>query len=268
MSDHISPTQYDAWVNCQAKWGYRYIQGIRIAPGAALAYGKSADEAQNGHYAEKMVTGEDPRLDDTLEVFDQQWTDNAETVEDWHGDDKEKLRKTGLAAITIWGTEIAPETKPVEVQWECGFELEHEGRAVPVVGYVDLIKESPVGGGHVIVDNKTAGRKWPVGKAQAQTQPLVYAMAAEALRPDVDANIFEFDITTKTKTPDAQVEIVEVTPAAREGMKRRLISAKDQMDAARQSGDVLPNRQSMLCSRRWCGFWEMCQRDFGGEVKA
>jgi hypothetical protein len=34
-----------------------------------------------------------------------------------------------------------------------------------------------------------------------------------------------------------------------------------------ECGLYFPNRQSMLCSRRYCAFWQQCERDFGGAVK-
>jgi hypothetical protein len=33
-----------------------------------------------------------------------------------------------------------------------------------------------------------------------------------------------------------------------------------------RSGLYFPNRRSMLCSRRNCGFWGNCEREFGGQV--
>ena len=34
-----------------------------------------------------------------------------------------------------------------------------------------------------------------------------------------------------------------------------------------QQGIYLPNRGSLLCSRRHCAFWRACEREFGGKVR-
>jgi hypothetical protein len=33
-----------------------------------------------------------------------------------------------------------------------------------------------------------------------------------------------------------------------------------------RTGLFLPNRSSYMCSRKYCTFWRVCQREFGGEV--
>jgi hypothetical protein len=33
-----------------------------------------------------------------------------------------------------------------------------------------------------------------------------------------------------------------------------------------RTGVYLPNRQSMLCSRRHCAYWRYCEQKWGGEV--
>ena len=32
-------------------------------------------------------------------------------------------------------------------------------------------------------------------------------------------------------------------------------------------GLYIPNRAGFLCSRRYCGYWRRCEREFGGAVK-
>ena len=40
-----------------------------------------------------------------------------------------------------------------------------------------------------------------------------------------------------------------------------------QIRNAYMTGDWLPNRQHMLCSKTYCEQWHRCQGEFGGEVK-
>jgi hypothetical protein len=34
-----------------------------------------------------------------------------------------------------------------------------------------------------------------------------------------------------------------------------------------RTGLYIPNRVGFLCSRRYCGYWRRCEREFGGAVK-
>jgi hypothetical protein len=34
-----------------------------------------------------------------------------------------------------------------------------------------------------------------------------------------------------------------------------------------RNGLYFPNRQTFLCSRRHCAFWQKCEREFGGSVQ-
>jgi hypothetical protein len=35
-----------------------------------------------------------------------------------------------------------------------------------------------------------------------------------------------------------------------------------------RNGLYLPNRDSVMCSRRHCAFWQHCQKEYGGTVPA
>ena len=70
------------------------------------------------------------------------------------------------------------------------------------------------------------------------------------------------DTLVKTKTPQliqlsciidqSDVEATErLYPLVQQAIRNRVF---------------LPNRQSYMCSRRYCGAWRACQREFGGRV--
>jgi hypothetical protein len=35
---------------------------------------------------------------------------------------------------------------------------------------------------------------------------------------------------------------------------------------AMRAGLYVPNRNSSLCSRKYCSFWKQCEQDYGGQV--
>jgi hypothetical protein len=48
------------------------------------------------------------------------------------------------------------------------------------------------------------------------------------------------------------------------GMAERLYPLAQE---AMRSGLYVPNWGSMLCSRKYCGFWARCVEEYGGEVE-
>ena len=56
---------------------------------------------------------------------------------------------------------------------------------------------------------------------------------------------------------------IDVTEADRRHATRLYQIAQEGM----RSGLYVPNRSSMLCSRRYCSFWQRCVVEYGGEVE-
>jgi hypothetical protein len=69
---------------------------------------------------------------------------------------------------------------------------------------------------------------------------------------------------TKTRTVALHQDSITVSPADRKLTTRLYSIGRDQMN----SGVYSPNRGSFLCSRKYCGHWQRCQEEFGGEVSA
>ncbi len=132
----------------------------------------------------------------------------------------------------------------------------------------------------VIHDDKTAGATWlhrsgpnegkPNKKATASLQPKAYTIAAEH-DPDlvgkVDPNVFVFDVSLKNKTPEIQQVPVAVTAQERSSYLKLVEASRDEQIMAIDRGYFPPNRESNMCSRRWCSYWQDCVAEHGGEVQ-
>lgn len=125
-------------------------------------------------------------------------------------------------------------------------------------GTLDLILRSP-DSGHVLVDHKTAAKKWKAGKEsfkntnQAAWYTLFWPMVWKAATgEDLTSVRFVFDINY-----DGGVERREALDATH---THDLVLAKAQGVARLidQDGPFLPNTSSFLCDARWCDFWERC----------
>ena len=77
------------------------------------------------------------------------------------------------------------------------FSVEVPGLQKPLIGEFDLVVTD--GGDEAVCDWKTAGSKWPVGKADRDLQATAFCYAYKKIYGK--APVFRFDVYTKTKTP-------------------------------------------------------------------
>ena len=113
---------------------------------------------------------------------------------------------------------------------------------------------------HLIVDHKTARRKWPKNKEDARktNQPAWYVfwwalLWAKAHGGDMPTVGFCFDVMAHDKS--FQRRWPDVTAAQKEAVLAKAALVCDLID---NNGPYLPNTQSFLCSAKWCDHWQIC----------
>lgn len=121
-------------------------------------------------------------------------------------------------------------------------------------GTIDLVLRAP-GGGIILVDHKTAGRKWQKGKESARknNQATLYLWAWWRLTGELGR--FSFDVMTYAGDFERRV----VTRESNEftGMLQKAISLANLLDIC--PVEMLPpNTTSPLCSEKFCDFWAVC----------
>ncbi len=134
-------------------------------------------------------------------------------------------------------------------------ELEVAGEiaGVKVSGRIDVVDTTGR-----IIDVKTAARR-------PTAVPPDYAFQLATYRRLFPRASGEARLDTLVKTKAVQLVSLDYTVGSQD------LCATEQLyplvqDGIR-SGLYFPNRQSLLCSRRHCPFWQRCEQDFGGTVK-
>jgi len=123
---------------------------------------------------------------------------------------------------------------------------------VCVQGIVDLLDMK----GHII-DFKTAARR-PAGiTPDYNLQLTTYSM----ITPGASGQC-RLDTVTKTKTVQLVQQSCEIGPEER----RYAETLYPMVQEAMRDGIYPPRRRSPVCSRRYCGYWRECEREFGGRV--
>ena len=113
---------------------------------------------------------------------------------------------------------------------------------------------------HMIVDHKTARRKWAKNRENARktNQPCWYAfwwamLWAQAYGGDMPTVGFCFDIMTHKM--EFQRRWPDVTDAQKSAVLSKAALVCELIDS---DGPFLPNTQSFLCSSKWCDHWQIC----------
>lgn len=260
----LSPSKIDLFLRCQAAWAFRYLDGLKKPPSAAMALGNAHDATTNAVYTAKMVEGRTPPLGDSIDRFAHEWDEARGNVEDWGDDDPRHLQAVGVRATELWHKRAARYVEPEQVQPKLRTTLRdaERGEDFDVIGYADLIAK--VSGHRTIVDHKMGRRSWAPADVVRSTQSVAYPVLVG------DINRFAIHSTRIGNDRSTYVSFNAITRQVRDtdrtGFVNQAVLARRQMRSTIASGDFVPNRSHFLCSRRWCGYWRECQQRFGGTV--
>lgn len=211
---YISVSQVKSFLMCPRKYELHYV--LREEPAfipVALAFGSAIHAAFAAHYGEIKATGEMLRRDLVLDVFRDEWSKAAEGPvplqpdEDDDGADGDRIVDKGVSMLHAFCENAAGSGMPDVESVELSF-------AVPILDAVtgELFEEQLVGaidlvirenGHRVIVEHKTASKKYSVDQIRFDLQPTAYKLAAREL--GLGEVGLRYQVVTKTKVPSIQI---------------------------------------------------------------
>jgi CRISPR/Cas system-associated exonuclease Cas4 (RecB family) len=247
-ADVLSPSQVRSFMDCQMRWWFKY--GLKVPDPATgnLALGRAVHAALGENFAQKVDTREDLPTEGVVALFREAWARECEQTDFRDDENPQQLSATGEALITKYMDYLAPSIEPAAV------EVRVDGKigGVRVRGWIDLMDVD----GRVI-DIKTARARpsaiEPMHKFQIATYSHLLPGASGEGRVDT---------LVKTKTPQVISQNFLLTTEEMRAAQVLYPAAQ----AAMRKQHFLPNRLSMLCSRRNCSYWRHCEREWGGEV--
>jgi CRISPR/Cas system-associated exonuclease Cas4 (RecB family) len=246
--DVLSPTQVSSIMDCAYRWHARQVLRIPEPPNSNQILGRAVHAALAANFEHKCETRVDLPVIGVLAVFREAWAVATEGLEFHDADDPDELGKTGEMLVSKYMEEAAPRIEPAAV------EMRVEGviAGVRVTGYIDLIDVDGC-----VIDIKTARARPnsinPMHRFQVATYRYLTHLARGAGR---------IDTLVKTKSPQLIQQAFSITDQE----LRAIHKIYPEAQALMRGGIHLPNRQSMLCSRRHCAYWRHCEQTWGGEV--
>jgi hypothetical protein len=245
----LSPSQVKTYLDCSARWWFKYGLGLPDPKTSWLAFGLAIHSAIELNFRYKLENGEDLPPQTAVLVFRDAWMEQRGETEFREDEDPEAMGRAGERLIALYIKDVAPRVEPAAVE----LEVQGEIAGVSVCGRVDLLDRQGR-----LVDVKTASRRPNCVSSDYAFQLATYRQ----ITPGASGQA-RLDTLVKTQIP----QIVEHSYEIGEQDLRATTTLFPLVQEGMRSGLYYPNRQSMLCSRRHCPFWQECEREFGGSVR-
>ena len=249
--NHFSPSSRSTYFICGKRFEYSYILERPRKESAALIIGKAVDSAMQVYFNDKDKTNPHDTyyklIDESILKYS---GEEPEIVEEL-----EELKERIADALSIYFDEYAPYYEPIVVQKK--IQIQIEGLTLPILGYCDLIAKHY--GKKKVIDHKTSGKSINTPKSDHVKQLAVYTLAymkEESLNEIPDA---ELHVIVKTKKPKIQIVPVQLS----EQIFSDLIDEFFQLQQNIKKNFFPKNRESFLCSEKWCDFYHECHESNG-----
>ena len=246
--DVLSPSQVSSIMECAYRWYAKQVLKMPEPPTSSQILGRAVHSALAANFEQKCDTKVDLPVAGVIAVYREAWAILSEEAEFRDEEDPTELGRTGETLVTKYMEEAAPKIEPQAV------EMRVEGviAGVKVAGYIDLLDVAGC-----VIEIKTAKARPssidPMHRFQVATYRQLTPLARGTGR---------IDTLVKTKSPQLLQQSFSISGQELQAIQTIYPEAQNLM-----RGIVhLPNRQSMLCSRRHCAFWRHCEQKWGGEV--
>jgi RecB family exonuclease len=248
LGDVLSPSQANTFLNCSAKWWFRYGAGLPDAKGGSLERGLAVHKAIEHWYRAILDGAPYTDIDELREPYEDAWDALAGEAQFDKDDDIDDLKRSGARLLRLYLEQVAPEIKPAAVEVQVVGAI----AGVMVRGYVDLVDTAGR-----IVDVKTASKS-PAGISSDYALQLA---TYRALLPGSNGQA-RLDTLVNNKTP--KLVTIEYQVSAEDSLLAQNLYPR--VREGIREGLYFPNRNSNLCSRKYCNFADACCKEFGGCV--
>lgn len=249
----LSPSMVNTYRKCPRQFYYSYCLQLQRRSNAFLAFGSSFHAMAEENYFQKKETQKDLPIDLLTDFFrddlhyrdDVDWEEQEQSLDD--------TKDQGVKTVRAYQEKVAPLIQPklVEHTWN----VEVKNRPWSISGKIDLIDDNDM-----VVDLKTTGRKLSKPRQEHVFQIGVYTMAWRMQTGKDDAQgRLDYAVRGKADTFSHQVNFGE-------DLGKRVLAEFDDVAKWIQREAWPGFRGHYLCSRKYCDFWDQCEKDCGGTV--
>jgi len=247
----LSPSMVITHGICPRRFYYSEVARVPYLPNPDLAFGAAFHETIRETHYRKIQTDRDLPIDLLQDFF---CADLEARDVDWSAKSLSKTKDEGVISVKSYMQRTAPSIHPAHV--EHAWTMEVNGRDWVISGKTDLITAQ-----EQVIEQKTTGKrvKKPKDDHVFQTGVYVAAWRAQTGLPDVQGRL---DYSVRGKDEVCSIP-VSYDGELTSGVLRRFDDAATWI----QREMWAPNRHgNYLCSRKYCSFWNQCEKDCGGRV--
>ena len=250
---HVSVSQINTYLMCPEKYRHTYVVGTPPSHRpAALSFGSAIHHALAVFYGFLKAHGKKPSSGRVQAAFSDRWEvelRDSLPIQYKSGEDAGKVKDLGISMLARLheGGFVPDKVVAVEQPFSVAIPDPDTGRVLEeaLVGAIDLLAEHQ--GRTVIVEHKTAARRFAQDRLQYDHQPTAYQFAAREL--GIRNPGLAFQVLLKTRSP--QVEFTTVTRS--QDQEEEMLSTYTQVLKAVTQGIFWKNRGWMCgdCQYRY-----------------
>ena len=255
---HVSYSQIRTYLICPARHQHQYLLGTEPSHRpVALVFGGAVHAALAAHYGHAKAEGAAMPLEALQDAFRDRWEDEMDQPVPIVFDEQKDAGAfvdQGVDLLRVFHERAGtPEVIAVEQPFSVDLVDPVTGEVLDVklVGAFDLVTQE--NGRPVIVEHKTAARKYTLNQIAWDLQPSVYAHAAYELGME-DVGL-RYQILLKTKTPAVEIREIERTSAHVREMLRTVTTVLRAIEA-----DVFYRNRGWQCGD--CPFAYRCNAGY------
>ena len=275
-----SPSKLGMLMRCQNQFYRHYLLGENKPPSIALAFGSAFDLGAGAILSDGVGQGKVGPLSVGQDAFAMAWEWERERIQEWDGEDassvSSRLEGEGLRLIKHWRDEACNGLVPIASQEHFNVEVEP---GLSIEGVLDGRARKDAGSNpqQFVLELKTAGKPWRSRESRSQgkvpskalqsLQVPAYSIGASVVEGK-PVEVVEFHVCARGGKSDVDVIRVPVESAARRGYIQSIKFAQCQARECARTGTFLPTAHlsgHWMCSKKFCGWWRECVKEFGGE---
>ena len=212
---HTSISAIKTYMMCPMKYAHRYVH--RTDPShrsVPLVLGSAVHEALAAFYTHHAEHGEDPPGELVTDTFSSAWDSMLVGDPPVRGDDLGADKDMGISILRAFQESAPRPSKVLAVELAFSMPMMDSETGTMydrvIVGAIDAVVVDE-DGRTVLVEHKTAKRRWSQSQLEHDIQPTIYQLAARHL--DLTENpTIRFDFLMKQKKPTLVSEEVHRSP--------------------------------------------------------
>lgn len=261
--NYVRVSELNTFIECNAKFYFQSIERVEVPNKLSLAGGTSIHATLEKQYLHKLQTRENISVVEAKDVFSSRYDEEIERVDksDFDFEKPGVVKDAWMEVLDIYFDKVAYRVFPVAVERKVKVKL--KGIELGLTGTCDVKDEDGI-----IVDHKTTAKPYTQTPENYLLQVGGGYCLLDSVLPEKEQIVplkgarIDYLIRRSPKNKVPAVRHIEVPVDI-----NYFVEVFKHTSKAITAGAFIPNRQHIYCSKRFCKFWNECEKKYKGKVK-